>query len=124
MAPRNYDWGTPGVPRTIISMYIYIYTYNYIILFYIHACMNIYIYYTHTLSMDICIYTVYDIVYSIYICVCPTFSTTSTSANFADSLRLKEPAPAAFRTALIEGFRKEVHSFNPEVHQGVLGHVF
>jgi len=31
---------------------------------------------------------------------------------------LKEPAPAAFRTALIEGFRKEVHSFNPEVHQG------
>lgn len=32
--------------------------------------------------------------------------------------RLKEPAPAAFRTALMEGFRKEVHSFNPEVHQG------
>lgn len=34
--------------------------------------------------------------------------------------RLKEPAPAAFRTALIEGFRKEVHSFNPEVHQGAV----
>ena len=60
----------------------------------------------------------------LYIYTRPPCSTTSTSANFADSLRLKEPAPAAFRAALIEGFRKEVHSFNPEVHQGVLGHVF
>ena len=47
----------------------------------------------------------------------PWWVTLETPIEFR---RLKEPAPAAFRTALMEGFRKEVHSFNPEVHQGAV----
>ena len=58
----------------------------------------------------------------------PTILGTPHMFNFLVTLetpiefrRLKgPPAPAAFRTALMEGFRKEVHSFNPEVHQGAV----